>query len=333
MTRTPHVQDIREFELESGEVLGGVKQAYLLDGELNDRRDNLVLVFHALTGSPDAAGDWWRDVVGPGRALDTRRYAVLCPNLIGSCYGSTGPWNPDFRPFPRVTTRDMARFAALLVKQLGAESVALATGGSLGGMVALEWAATYPRLTRTTVALAAPAAHTAAAIGWNHIQRRAIQAGGDAGLEVARMVAMMTYRTSAEFERRFGRRLQAGGGFQIESYLDHHGRKLRDRFDPRSYLTLLRAMDSHDVGRGRGGAGAALQRVEGALVGVGIPGDLLYSAEDVRVWTDAAGADYREIESCVGHDAFLLEPVRVSRILEDALARDPSRITPAQADR
>ena len=318
--RRPFVHQLAELTLESGAVLRQVEQLYHLDGALNDARDNLVVIFHALTGSADAAGDWWRDVVGPGRALDTDRYAVLCANLLGSCYGTTGPADPARRPFPRVTTRDMAALAGHLIATLDVESVALAVGGSLGGMVALELAASFPTLVRRTVVLAAPAAHTASAIGWNHIQRRAIAAAGTEGLEIARMLAMMTYRTGDELARRFGRGVDATGAFQVERYLNSQGYKLRARFDPDSYVTLLDAMDAHDVGRERGDVASALRRVEGTLVGVGIPGDLLYDVRDVRDWTERAGAEYREVHSIHGHDAFLIEVDQVSAILHETLA-------------
>lgn len=327
--RSLRVQHIERFELESGEVLRDVQQAFFLDGKLNEARDNLVIVFHALTGSADAVGDWWCDVVGPGRAVDTTRYAVLCPNLLGSCYGTTGPWSPDHQPFPRVTTRDMARLVHHIVSHLEVRSVALAMGGSLGGMVTLEWAATYPDLTRRAVVLAAPAAHTAAAIGWSHIQRRIITSAGPEGLEIARMIAMMTYRTGNELEQRFGRRQREDGAFEVESYLSHQGTKLRDRFDVRSYLTLLDAMDSHDVGRGRGGVALALRATSARLVGVGIPGDLLYSDFDVRSWVELANAEYAEIRSIHGHDAFLLEPAQVSAIVRRVLAVHPATFTSA----
>jgi homoserine O-acetyltransferase/O-succinyltransferase len=319
-SRTPALQRVPRFELECGEVLQDIRQAYFLDGALNDERDNLVVVFHALTGSADAVGDWWRSVIGPGRAIDTDRYAVLCANLLGSCYGTTGAWDDARRPFPTVTPRDMARLIRLIVAELGVESVALATGGSLGGMVALEWAASFPELTRRTVVFAAPAAHSAAAVGWNHIQREVIRAAGlEAGLPIARMIAMQTYRTPEEFEARFGRDRRDDGAFQIESYLSHQGEKLRARFDSFSYLTLLDAMDAHDVGRGRGGIAAALRPAGERLLGVGIPGDRLYSAEEVRAWTALAGAEYREIHSIFGHDAFLLEPEQAAAVLADAL--------------
>lgn len=336
------------FALECGAVLLDLTQAYYLDGAPAPGGRNLVLVFHALTGSADAAGGeagWWREVVGPGRAVDTARWAVLCPNLLGSCYGTTwraaewrGRTTPKAAGAPPITTRDQARFAALLVASLGVPlgegALALVAGGSLGGMVALEWAAEYPDAARAVVALAAPAAHPAWAVAWNHLQRAALDLAGPGreaeGLALARQVAMLSYRTAGEFEVRFGREGAGDGGtsndgapnaarFAVEGYLDRHGARLVARFDPAAYRTLLGAMDAHDVGRGRGGVAAALRRVGGLLVGVGVPGDVLYEADVVRAWTAASGARYREVQSLVGHDAFLTEHAQVGAILAEAL--------------
>jgi homoserine O-acetyltransferase/O-succinyltransferase len=240
---------------------------------------------------------------------------VLCANLLGSCYGTSRP--PAGVP---VATRDMARLAGRLASDLGIRSIALASGGSLGGMVALEWAAEEPVPTRSVVVFAAPAAHTAQAIGFNHVQREAVRLGGADGLALARMAATMTYRTAAEFALRFGRERRDDGVFQVQSYLNHHGSKFVHRFDAEAYITLLDAMDGHDVGRGRGGVGAALQDFGGALYGVGITGDLLYEPGEVRAWTRAAGAEYREIHSVHGHDAFLLEPAQAGTVITEALA-------------
>lgn len=317
--RALHVQHIERFELESGEILRGVKQAYRLDGELNDRRDNLILVFHSLSQTPDAVGGWWADVAGPGLALDTNHWAVLCPNLLGSCFGTTGPTDVD--PFPSITIRDQVRLIRLLVDELEVSRIALATGGSLGGMLALEWAASYPDLTERIVSFAAPAALSAFAIGWNHIQRLAINMNGPNGLRIARMIGMMLYRTPDEFERRFDREINPSNGlFQMASYLEHHGSKIVERFDYRCYLTLLQAIATHDVGRDRGGVGPALRSYRGRLVGVGIPGDLLYPDPEVRGWVAAAGAEYHAIHSEHGHDGFLINQDQVGAILTDVLA-------------
>jgi homoserine O-acetyltransferase len=315
---------VPRFELESGGVLRDVVQAYHLDGELNAERDNLVIVFHSLTGRSETVGGWWGSLVGPGKTVDTDRYAVLCANLLGSCYGTTGPAEVD--SFPLVTPRDQARLVQLLVDELDVRSVVLAAGASLGGMVTMEWAVENPSLARAVTVFAAPAAHTAYAIAWNHVQRAAIESGGERGLDIARMVAMMTYRTAGEHAARFGRGTEPDGRWSVASYLDHQGRKLRDRFSVDSYVALTKAMDAHDVGRGRGGVAEALRGIEGRLVGVGIPGDLLYSPDEVREWVDAAGAEYREIISIHGHDAFLLEPEQVGAILAEALASEPALV-------
>lgn len=320
---------VGSFALESGEVLRDLEQAYHLDGVLNAQRDNLVLVLHALTGSADAAGDWWTEVVGAGRPLDTSRWAVLAPNLLGSCYGTTGPAARPGEAFPHLTPRDQARFVALLVEALGVTNVALVTGGSLGGMVALEWAALYPGQTRATVVLAAPAAHTAHAIAWNAVQRECLDQAGDAGVAIARQISMIAFRTEREFERRFGRALEPDGRYRVAGYLAHHGAKLAARFDAATYRTLLNTMDAHDIGRGRGGVARALRALTGAIYAVGIPGDQLYSAEIVRQWAAQAGATYREIDSVHGHDAFLLEHEQVGHILREAL-NEAGRATTAR---
>ena len=334
--------EVPRFALECGAVLLDVVQAYHLDGALAPDGRNLVLVFHALTGSADAVGPetgWWREVIGVGRAVDTTRWAVLCPNLLGSCYGTRWggvEWN-GVTPgaAPPITTRDQARLAARLVETLGvpldAARLALVAGGSLGGMVALEWAAEYPRSARAVVALAAPAAHPAWAVAWNHLQRAAIDLAGPGreadGLALARQIAMLSYRTAAEFEARFGRATVVDESnaserdvFAVERYLDRHGARLVARFAPDAYRTLLGAMDAHDVGRGRGRAGAtALRAFAGRLIGVGVPGDVLYDAEVVRSWTTDARAEYRELHSLVGHDAFLVESAQVGAILAEVL--------------
>lgn len=308
------------FTLESGAVLRDAQQAYYLDGTINAEGDNLIVVLHALTGSADATEGWWRGLIGPGKPLDTGRYAVLAPNLLGSCYGSTGPSTYSDGEFPTITTRDQARFVARLIEHLGVKEVALTCGGSLGGMVALELGLCFAGRTLSTAVLAAPAAHTAQAIAWNAVQRACLDLGGERGLEVARQIAMISFRSEREFEARFGRATQDNGRFQMETYLEHHGRKLAARFDAGTYRTLTLAMDAHDLGRGRGSLEQALRSIPGALFAVGVPGDQLYSAEVVRDWAIRANAEYRELSSYHGHDAFLLEIDQVGVILREALA-------------
>jgi homoserine O-acetyltransferase len=305
-----------------------------------------VLVVHALTGSADAAGDWWAPVIGPGRALDTNRVGVLCANLLGGRYGSTGPtsvnpvtgapWGPGF---PQVSARDNARATWALADRLDIGRFALVAGGSLGGMITLEVALERPDRVDHVLPIAAPAATGALAIAWNHIQLEMVERLGVDGLELARQLAMTTYRSEADFDRRFARQREDDGRFSIASYLEHQGRKLVDRFDPDSYRTLVRVMDGHDVGRGRGGIVAALGALADggtALTGLGIHGDILYGPDQVRALVadaTAAGVDarYRELDSTKGHDAFLVEWDQLARVLGAALADGTERQAAARA--
>lgn len=320
------------FRLESGEVLPDLAVAYRHDGPPPPAPQALVV--HALTGSADAAGDWWKPLIGPGRALDTGSVGVICANLLGGRYGTTGPTSVDPRTglpygpgFPAVTTRDQARAIWALLAAVGIERIALVTGGSLGGMVALESALEHPDRVGVVVPLAAPAATGALAMAWNHLQVRLVERLGAEGLALARQLAMTTYRSEADFDERFGRRIEADGRASVVSYLEHQGGKLVDRFDPESYRVLTRAMDSHDVGRDRGGATAAMGRLARSgvrLVGVGIEGDILFGPEQVRALVDAAAgagveATYWELRSVKGHDAFLVEWAQLGEVLRGAL--------------
>lgn len=319
---------LRGVTLESGERLERVAVRYRLEGTLNAARDNVVLVVHALTGTTRAS-EWWKGVIGEGAAIDPTKHAILCPNLLGGCDGTSGPSNTDPDALPPFSTRDQAAVLALLLDALGIDTPLLVCGGSLGGMVTLEFAASFPDRLRGAVALAAPAAQTAQGLAWNAIMRRALALGGAReGLALARMVGMLSYRTPEGLERRFGRTKGDAGGFRVNEWLDIHGEKLVARFDATSYGALIDAMDTHDVGRGRGGISAALAPVRDRLTGVGIPGDLLYPAESVREWTDAANAAYADLPSIHGHDAFLLEAERVARILSNALAAAEARPAP-----
>jgi homoserine O-acetyltransferase len=313
-----------DFTLESGETLRDVRQAYRLEGEIDPEGGNVVLLFHSLTGSPADLGGW-RPFVGPGLPIDTSRFAVLAPNLLGSCYGTRFLRGSGHAGAPlAVTTRDMARLANLLVTALGIPRLALVAGGSLGGMVTLEYCATFPKAARAAISFASPASPTAWGAAWNHVHRTAIEAAPRSGLALARMVGMLTYRTPGEIEKRF--RPSTPDAHPVRAYLEHHGEKLVRRFTTKSYLTLLDAIDSHNVARGRGSVARALAPFGGTLAGVGIPGDLLYPPEEVLRWTRSCGASYRELSSPSGHDAFLLETESVGTILGEAL--DPGSAAP-----
>jgi homoserine O-acetyltransferase/O-succinyltransferase len=269
--------------LEYGGRLSGVTIAYETWGELSPDRSNGILVLHALTGDSHASGPagpghastgWWDGLIGPGRAIDTDRYFVVCPNVLGGCQGTTGPSTrgPDGAyfgaQFPVITIRDQVAVEAGLADRLGVGEWACVVGGSMGGMRVLEWCVGYPERVRRAVVLAVGAAATADQIALCSLQIRAIRqdpvfAGGDYyetgsrpvdGLALARGIGQLSYRTAAELQARFGRRAQAeedpfkGGRYAVESYLQHHGDKLAARFDPNSYVVLSEAMNHHECG-------------------------------------------------------------------------------------
>lgn len=346
---------VGDLSLESGDTLPGSVVAYETWGELAPSGDNAILIEHALTGDshvtgPASAGHatpgWWGEVVGPGKSIDTNRYFVVAANVIGGCQGSTGPASlaPDGRPwgsrFPEVSVRDQVAAEVALADHLGVEVWRSVIGGSMGGMRSLEWAITHPGRVARAVVLASTGYATAEQIGWSQAQILAIQndpwfAGGDYyagpqgpedGLALARRIAHVTYRSEQELHDRFGRDEQRAvdgvSRFAVESYLDHHGAKLAGRFDANSYIVLSRAMNSHDVGRGRGGLGDALARYTGQLTVVSVDSDRLYPPRLSRELAAARpGTHLASVASPVGHDAFLVESAQVGRILSEAIER------------
>lgn len=449
------------FSLESGAYLDKVEIAYETWGELNATRSNAVLICHALTGDshvashpdrPQSAPGWWEEIVGPGKAIDTNRYFVICSNVLGGCRGSTGPSSPHPSDpggrsygtrFPVITIRDMVRAQYLLLHRLGVERLHVVIGGSMGGMQALEWAATYPEFVEAVVNIAAPARYSAQAIAYNAVQRQAIlndpawQGGNYApgegprlGLSLARMLGMITYQSWESMQRKFDRQAgrsqdqvtdqtkdqpeakhqakdqpeakdraqnqaqigrnqgqadtgSSGNGqdctheyagdctngsamaradsegngragtqaneanaspngapepwatlfahpwepfFSVEHYLHYQGEKLVNRFDANSYLYLSRAMDLHDLGRGRNGLDAVLPRLRMPSLTVGISSDICFPPHECFSLVHALQArglpaTYREIDSPWGHDAFLVEPQAVAALLQEFLAR------------
>jgi homoserine O-acetyltransferase len=341
--------------LESGRSLAGVTLHYAVYGRLNAARDNAVLVCHALTGSA-LVGSWWPELFAPGAVLSLEHDFAICINLLGSCYGSTGPGSVDpetgkiFGPdFPLISVRDNVRAQGLLLDSLGIRRLRLVLGGSLGGMQALEWTILDPeRVERAVVIGVAPL--SAMGLALNHLQRRAIQddpewQGGHylpqrpprSGLSLARQIAMLSYKSAALFDERFGRKPNRngedpwglddqgggliGGRFDIAGYLDHQGERFIDRFDANAYLAILRTMDTWDPLRGYGSAGEAFSRIRARLSFVGISSDWLFPPEQVREFAEAireAGvqADYRQMTSDHGHDAFLAEQVELVRLLQ-----------------
>ncbi len=322
---------IGRLALDSGVALDGVVQRVSIYGKPRPDGSNVVFVAHALTGSSRVA-DWWPGLIGPGLFLDTNRLAVVGVNALGGCYGSTGPTSlaPDGAPygarFPIVTVGDIVRAQRIALERLGISVLALAIGGSLGGMQALEWAFAAPRSVENAIVVGAYDSFSAMGIALNAVAREAIRNGGPtatSGIELARKIAMLTYKSEALFSHRFGRRFDRKGGdptrnpddrFDVEGYLNYQGSIFAERMDDHTYLTLTRAMDLFDTRDRR------LERPAPALTFVGISSDWLFRPEDVRRAAErfaAEGADsvYIELTSDHGHDAFLAESEELGRLL------------------
>ena len=352
------------LELEAGGALAPVEVAYETWGVLDGAAANAVLVVHALTGDSHVHGPaepghptagWWDAMVGPGRPIDTDRFFVVCPNVLGGCQGTTGPSSAtaDGRPygsrFPVITIRDQVAVEAALADALGIERWAAVVGGSMGGMRVLEWAVGQPGRVDAAIVIACGAYATAEQIALCSIQNQAIRAdpwfrGGDyydappgegpgIGMGIARRIGHVSYRSERELDVRFGRSAQgdedpfSGGRYSVESYLDHQAEKLMRRFDANSYLVLSDAMNHHDVGRGRGGVAEALSRVTAEVTVAGIDSDRLYPLRLQEELVDLLpGAPTLEVVSSLyGHDGFLVEVEAVGKVIERALAGLPGR--------
>ena len=349
------------LRLELGGELGPITVAYETWGELDEDRSNAVLVCHALTGDSHVAGPaaeghatpgWWDGLVGPGRGLDPERSHIVCPNVLGGCQGTTGPASlgDDGRAygsrFPAVTIRDMVRVELALSDVLGIDRWAGVIGGSMGGMQVLEWQIMAPERVAHGIPIATGAAASAEQIALQTTQVRAIRLdpgfrGGDyydaedgdgphEGLGLARRVGHLSYRTEDEVRHRFGRLPQGdedprrGGRYAIESYLDHHARKLARRFDANTYIRLTDAMTHHDVGRGRGGIAAALGRITSPTTVVAVDSDRLYPPylqHEVARLVPGAG-EVVTVPSAYGHDGFLIETDALTPTVRAALYGD-----------
>ncbi|WP_245926198.1 homoserine O-acetyltransferase MetX [Sulfoacidibacillus thermotolerans] len=350
---TSHVMRLEHYETERGERLDQVEIAYETCGTMNANGTNVVLICHALTGDAHAADSksrqgWWGPLIGPGRAIDTNRYFVVSSNVLGGCAGTTGPASliPGTdrvygSKFPLITIRDMVHVQYYLLRQLGVRKLHAVLGGSMGGMQALEWPLLYPNDVARAVVIAANPAFSAMGLAYNEVMRCAIQSDSnylsgeyaavsrfpEDGMRIARMIGMITYRTAQLFEQRFGRQFSSEQPLDAEvaRYLRYQGDKFVARFDAESYLTLLRAMDLHDIGEGRGGMRAALQQIKADLLWIGIRDDLLYPPTEIRQAVELArtcrvSATYAEIDSVYGHDAFLLEFEQLSELIAPFLA-------------
>lgn len=340
--------DLPAFSPERGGLLPSVRVAYETWGTLAPGGGNAVLVEHALTGDSHVVGPagpghptpgWWDGLIGAGAPLDTDRFFVVCANVLGGCQGTTGPssLDPDGvrwgSRFPEVTVGDQVRVEAALADALGIERWACVVGGSMGGMRALEWAVATPERVGALFFLASGAVATADQIGTQTTQQAAVRAdprwaGGDYdpadppldGLGVARRIAHLTYRSAFELGERFGSQVQADGRFAVASYLEHHADKLGRRFDAGSYVLLTEAMNSWDVGRGRGGVQAALARVTARSVVAGVDSDRLYPIAQQQQVADGLGVPLEVVPSPYGHDGFLIETAAVGKLLRELLA-------------
>jgi homoserine O-acetyltransferase len=354
---------IGALDLERGGHLPIVRVAYETAGVLNEDRSNAILVTHALTGDSHlsglpgpghATGGWWNGLVGPGLAIDTDRWFVVAPNILGGCQGTTGPasYSPDGvewgARFPFVTIRDQVAVQLALTDALGIDRWAAVIGGSMGGMHSLEWAVSHPGRVDRVAILAAPARSSADQIALNSLQLEAIRIdptynGGDyyeaadgdgpyRGLALARRMALVNYRSPTELNDRFERSWQSdvsplggGGRYAVESYLDFHGNKFTRRFDANSYLTLVEAMNSHDVGRGRGGTAQALANVTMPALILGIDSDRLFPVPDqehiaLHCPGNIDDSTPHVISSPFGHDGFLIEDALVGAQITRLLA-------------
>jgi len=341
--------------LESGRTLAQPTLHYAVYGRLNAARDNAVLICHALSGSA-RVGDWWPEIFAPGAVLSLEHDFVICINLLGSCYGSTGPGSVDpdtglvYGPdFPLVSIRDNVRAQSQLLDSLGILRLRLILGGSIGGMQALEWAIHDPeRVKRAAIIAVAPL--SAMGLALNHMQRKAIQNDPDwdsgyylpqrqpqLGLSLARQIGMLSYKSADLFEERFSRNPNRngenpwslddqgggliGGRFDIAGYMDHQGERFIQRFDANSYLAILRTMDTWDPLNGHATPQEAFGRIRARLTFIGISSDWLFPSASVRNFAElirstGVHADYREMTSSHGHDAFLAEQTELVRLLQ-----------------
>jgi homoserine O-acetyltransferase len=333
--------DIGNLTLESGVELENVQLAYERAGK---KEAPIILVCHALTGNHLAVGTdtnpgWWSGLIGRGKSVDTNKFSVISFNVLGGCSGSTGPLSinpttgqPYRSSFPDVTIRDMVHAERKALTALGIDKVHSIIGGSLGGMRVLEWGILYPDDMDILIPIAVTSDFSAYGIAFNHIGLHAIEndagfCGGNyshpsqvKGFETARMAGMVTYRSGKLFNTRFARKQSDGGGFEVESYLNHMGQKITNRFDPNSYCTLLRAMNTHDIGRGRGGIQKASRKIKAKTVNLAFTHDLIYPSDEIQSFSyNISSSSFYLINTEFGHDGFLTEYEKWGLIIKQSM--------------
>ena len=354
-----------EMILESGAKLGPITIAYETLGRLNQKRDNVVLVCHALSGSSHVAGyysaaekkpGWWDNMAGQGKGIDTDKYFVICSNILGSCYGSTGPSSinpktgkPYGLSFPLITIADIVRAQKELIDHLGIKKILCVAGGSIGGMQTLEWAVSYPDMVEAVIPIASTCKRSPLSIGLSEAQRQAIMAdpnwnNGDyhkgtkpeKGLALARMIGHLSYLSEASMTRKFGRRLQDTNAFkydlstdfEVENYLHYQGKKFVNRFDANSYLYITKASDYFDLGeqKGEGSLVKAFAKTSAKFLVISFSSDWLYTTEQSREMVRALKKAAKDVSFCeidvdLGHDSFLLAHVQLTRLISGFIDR------------
>ncbi len=369
MVVEPRLARFDSLQLDCGATVRGVEVAYETYGELNSDHSNAILIEHAFTGDAHASGvdhegkpGWWANMIGPGKAFDTDHYFVICSNVLGGCRGTTGPSSIDpetGKPwglrFPGITIGDMVRLQKMLVDHLGIERLLTVTGGSMGGMQALEWAVAYPESVESCIPIATTARHSAQQIAFSETGRQAVMAdpdfaGGDfyggplpaRGLAVARMIGHITYMSDESMREKFGRRLRNreefgydfGIDFEVESYLRYRGSQFVSRFDANSYLYITKAMDYFDLTAGYPSLAASLERAICRFLVISFTSDWLYPSYQSLEITNALRArnhdvTYCELSSNYGHDAFLVDVGEQTEIVRGFLAKCSRERRPA----
>lgn len=340
MKRHEYIHD-GAFEFEAGGIIEGLKVVYHCSDKEWQKDDvrKVIWICHALTANSDAQ-DWWPELVGPGRLFDTEKYFVICANMLGSAYGSSGPASinpstgtPYYFDFPKVTVRDIVRANDLVRRHLGVERIDLMVGGSIGGFQSVEWAIMNPELFDKAVFIACSARVTPWLTAWEESQRMALEAdptfrecaslrGGEMGLRCARSIALISYRSYAGYNATQAEQDEdCMFADRAGSYQRYQGKKLSDRFDAYSYYYLSDSVNSNNVGRGRGGVEAALSKIKAECTVIGIDSDGLFPVEEQKLIAESVpGAKYYEITSKFGHDGFLLENDQLTEIIAPLLA-------------